>query len=316
MSGGAPVWITIPSALVTSVFGRTGAILGVAGDYNTSLVTESGSLYFTNARAIGATLTGFTPGAGTVVATDTILQALQKLQGTNTLQDTNIATATGNILGIRTDLATATGNILTLQQNLATATGNISTLSGNLNTLSGVVATKIGLTSLSANGPLTYNSGTGLFSINIANSTTTGALSVSDWVAFNSKLTSLNGLTATGQTFAIGTAGNDFNIVSSGSVHTFNLPDASATARGVVSTGAQVFAGAKTFAVAPTLSGFTQGSILFAGTGGTIAQDNANIYYNGTTKRLGLGTNAPVATFHNSGSTILGAITISNRTSS
>jgi hypothetical protein len=280
MSGGAPVWLS-PGAVsipVNSVFGRTGAILGVAGDYNTSLVTESGSLYFTDTRAQNA--------------------------------------LSGIILGIRTDLATATGNILTLQQNLATATGNIATLSGNLNTLSGVVATKIGLTSLSANGPLTYNSGTGLFSINIANSTTTGALSVSDWVAFNSKLTSLNGLTATGQTFAIGTAGNDFNIVSSGSVHTFNLPDASATARGVVSTGAQVFAGAKTFAVAPTLSGFTQGSILFAGTGGTIAQDNANIYYNGTTKRLGLGTNAPVATFHNSGSTILGAITISNRTSS
>lgn len=156
-------------------------------------------------------------------------------------------------------------------------------------------------------------SGSGL-SLGLASATTTGALSVADWVSFNTKLTSLNGLTATGQTFAIGTGGLDFNIVSSGGIHTFNLPDASALARGLVNTGTQVFAGAKTFAVAPTLSGFTQGSVLFAGTGGTIAQDNANIYYNGATKRLGLGTNAPVATFHNSGSTVYSALTLGNFT--
>ena len=158
-------------------------------------------------------------------------------------------------------------------------------------------------------------SGSGL-SLGLASATTTGALSVADWVSFNTKLTSLNGLTATGQTFAIGTGGLDFNIVSSGGIHTFNLPDASTLARGLVNTGAQVFAGAKTFAVAPTLSGFTQGSVLFAGTGGTIAQDNANIYYNGNTKRLGLGTNAPVATFHNSGSTVYGALALGNFTAS
>ncbi|NOT50480.1 MAG: hypothetical protein HOP10_04290 [Chitinophagaceae bacterium] len=49
-------------------------------------------------------------------------------------------------------------------------------------------------------------------------------------------LTSLNGLTNSVQTFAIGTSGSSFNIVSSGQAHTFNLPAASATSSGTLSS--------------------------------------------------------------------------------
>jgi hypothetical protein len=63
---------------------------------------------------------------------------------------------------------------------------------------------------------------------------------------FTTGLTALNGLTAQVQNFATGTTGTDFGISSSTSTHTFNLPDASASARGVVTTGAQTIAGAKT----------------------------------------------------------------------
>lgn len=60
-------------------------------------------------------------------------------------------------------------------------------------------------------------------------------------------ISSLNGLTSDSQTFAVGTSGTDFNISSSGSTHTFNIPSASATNRGLVTIAAQTFAGPKTF---------------------------------------------------------------------
>jgi hypothetical protein len=48
---------------------------------NTAVVPESGSLYFTNARAIAAPLTGYVAGAGTITSADSILVAIQKNAG-------------------------------------------------------------------------------------------------------------------------------------------------------------------------------------------------------------------------------------------
>ena len=86
---------------------------------------------------------------------------------------------------------------------------------------------------------------------------------------FSTGITALNGLTAQVQYFQTGTSGTDFNISSTTATHTFNIPDASATARGLITTGTQTIAGAKTFSGAAnfTSSLTTTSNITFANSG-------------------------------------------------
>jgi hypothetical protein len=70
-------------------------------------------------------------------------------------------------------------------------------------------------------------------------------------------ITTLNSLTSNFQYFEVGTSGNSFNISSSGSTHTFNIPIAGTGATGLVSTLDQSFAGIKTFTNDVVLSSST-----------------------------------------------------------
>ena len=97
-------------------------------------------------------------------------------------------------------------------------------------------------------------------------------------------ITSLNGLTAGTQTFAVGTSGTDVNISSATSTHTFNFPTASATNRGVLSTTDWT-----TFNNKWTPSG-TTGYVPFFATSSTITSQHDFLTLNTSNAfRLGLG---------------------------
>lgn len=104
---------------------------------------------------------------------------------------------------------------------------------------------------------------------------------------FTTGLGSLNGLTAASQYFATGTSGTDFAISSSTATHTFNLPTASATNRGALSS-----ADWTTFNGKVGGSGTTNYVSKFTASG-TIG--NSQIFDNGTS--VGINTASPSASY-------------------
>ena len=138
---------------------------------------------------------------------------------------------------------------------------------------------------LSGGGDLTANR---TLSITQATTSTNGYLSSTDWNTFNGKgsgtVTSVSALT-------LGTTGTDLSSsVATGTttpVITLNVPTASATNRGALSSTDW-----STFNGKFTLPALTSGSVLFSN-GTTIAQKNANFFWDDTNNRLGIGTNAP-----------------------
>lgn len=80
LTASAGLTVVGTTTLATSLSGVLKATAGVvSGAATTTDLTEGSNLYFTNARAIASTLTGYTATSGTVASTDTILQAIQKL---------------------------------------------------------------------------------------------------------------------------------------------------------------------------------------------------------------------------------------------
>lgn len=78
---------------------------------DTDAVAEAANLYYTNARAIAAPLTGYSAGAGSLSAADSILAGLQKVDGNvQALETTNVAEGTNlYATNARSIAATLTG---------------------------------------------------------------------------------------------------------------------------------------------------------------------------------------------------------------
>ena len=93
-------------------------------------------------------------------------------------------------------------------------------------------------------------------------------------------ITSLNGLTALTQTFAVGTSGTDFAISSVTSTHTFNLPTASVSNRGALSSADWTTFNSKEPAItAGTTLQYYRGDKTFQTLNTTVVPEGTNLYY-------------------------------------
>jgi len=141
---------------------------------------------------------------------------------------------------------------------------------------------------------------------------------------FSTGITALNGLTAQVQYFQTGTSGTDFNISSTTATHTFNIPDASASARGLITTGTQTIAGAKTFSGGITFSSslITTSNVTFSNSGFTLTLQPPTLSVNRTvtlpngTGTLALTSDIPTLSGTPPISYVGGVISISQATTS
>ena len=188
---GSAVFATSPT-LVTPNLGTPSTLVGTnitgtASGFTAGAVTNAGltgevttsglSATLSNSAVIGKVLTGYTSGAGVVAATDTILQAIQKLNGNAGGGPAAAGTLTGDTLaaGVVTSSLTTVGTLANLTVtnpisgsitgNAATATtaGTVTTnanLTGHITSTGN--ATALGsFTSLELKTALTDETGTG-----------------------------------------------------------------------------------------------------------------------------------------------------------
>jgi hypothetical protein len=221
-----PIYSSGASA-VSSVFGRTGAVIAVSGDYNTDLVTEgSTNLYYTNTRARAA----FSANVGSALTYNsstgryTLLAAATGISGYITGADYDYWNAKQASLGtgttsqfLRGDLVWAAPSAISLDELTdviyigTPSNGQVLTYrfgewrnetptayvpGSRTLTINGVAfdltadrSWSVGtVTSVSATAPLSSTGGTTPnLSMSIAGTSTNGYLVSSDWNTFNNK---------------------------------------------------------------------------------------------------------------------------------
>lgn len=204
-NGSVLSWATI-AASVTSVFGRSGTVVAVSGDYDSDLVTEGTSnLYYTNARARAA-LSANTGSALTYSSTTgryTLLAAASGISGYVTGADYDYWTAKQASLGtgttsqyLRGDLAWATPPapaLGDLSNVVITTPANGQLLRYQTGNWINFTPTYVAAGFFSATTPLSYDSATGVFAISQATTSTNGYLSSTNWNTFNDKQNQISG---------------------------------------------------------------------------------------------------------------------------
>ena len=219
-------WIAYLQDAITNITAGGAPMTGPALTYNTG---TAGSDF--NVASTGNTATWNLPNASTT-ARGAVTTAAQTFGGAKTFAN-GVTVNNGSTLNNGT---TANNGLI-----VSGATANTSSLI-------------LGVTSATTPGAATDR----YLSVN-----TTGNVTLNTLNAITSVTAGGTPMSGPALTYNTGTAGSDFNVASTGNTATWNLPNASTTARGAVTTAAQTFGGAKTFANGVTVN---NGSTLNNGT--------------------------------------------------
>jgi hypothetical protein len=153
--------ISLTGGVTGSGTGSFAATVVTNADLTGDVTSVGNATTLTNAPVIAKVLTGYSSGAGTVAATDSILQAIQKLDGNDSTNAdlTGVITSSGNATSIASQTGTGTKfvvdtspTLVTPNIGVATGTSLAAALNGSLGatTPSTVAATTISGTTLTS----------------------------------------------------------------------------------------------------------------------------------------------------------------------
>jgi hypothetical protein len=157
---------------------------------SSSDLAEGSKLFFTNARAIASTLTGYSSGAGTVSSSDSILSAIQKLNGNIAALTTGVSSVFGRTGAVTAQSGDYTTDTVTEGTNKYYTDARVATYISSSTTVPHIGGSAYGDTLLWNGSGWTRTATSSLF--NTAAAGITGLLSGTDWSTFNAKQSALS----------------------------------------------------------------------------------------------------------------------------